>query len=43
MFLVSFAFYSATGFTEVVGFVAGIAYDVIIKYAGLKLGGEKKR
>ena len=30
--LVSFAFYSSTGFEDAVGFVAGIAYGVIIEY-----------
>ena len=40
--LVSFAFYSATGFTEVVGFVAGILYGIIIEYAALKLAPVKR-
>ena len=30
--LVSFAFYSATGFMDATGFAAGIAYGVIIEY-----------
>ena len=30
--LVSFAFYSATGFDDLMGFVAGIVYGVIIEY-----------
>jgi hypothetical protein len=34
--LVSFAFYSATGFLDPVGFVAGIFYGVIIEYAALR-------
>ncbi len=41
--LVSFAFYSATGFTEVVGFVAGIVYGVIIEHVALKLGKTRSR
>ncbi len=31
--LVSFAFYSATGFLDLVGFLAGIAYGIIIAFA----------
>ncbi|MEQ8235519.1 MAG: hypothetical protein ABRQ23_01945 [Syntrophomonadaceae bacterium] len=31
-FLVSFAFYSATGFDDSVGFMAGIVYGIIIEY-----------
>lgn len=31
-FLVSFAFYSATGFDDGVGFMAGIVYGIIIEY-----------
>lgn len=34
--LVSFAFYSATGFQDSVGFLAGIAYGVIIEYVAEK-------
>ena len=40
--LVSFAFYSSTGFKDVVGFMAGIGYGVIIEYAALMLGGKAK-
>lgn len=40
--LVSFAFFSSTGFKEVVGFLAGIVYGIIIEYAALRLG-EKAR
>ena len=40
--LVSFAFYSSTGFEDVIGFIAGIAYGVIIEYAALKIS-EKTR
>ena len=34
--LVSLAFYSATGFHDFVGFLAGIAYGVIIEYAAFR-------
>ena len=30
--VVSFAFYSATGFSDVIGFIAGLVYGVIIEY-----------
>ena len=40
--LVSFAFYSSTGFKDVIGFIAGIVYGIIIEYAALRLG-EKAR
>ena len=40
--LVSFAFYSSTGFEDAVGFIAGIVYGVIIEYAALKLGNKAK-
>ncbi len=36
--LVSFAFYSSTGFGDPVGFVAGIIYGVIIEYVAFKYG-----
>ena len=35
--LVSFAFYSATGFEDAVGFAAGIVYGVIIEYAAYRI------
>ena len=34
--LVSFAFYSSTGFEDVIGFVAGIVYGVIIEYVAFR-------
>jgi hypothetical protein len=34
--LVSFAFYSSTGFEDAVGFAAGIAYGVIIEYVAYR-------
>ena len=36
--LVSFAFYSSTGFADIIGFIAGIFYGVIIEYVALRLG-----
>lgn len=36
--LVSFAFYSAIGFGDPVGFIAGILYGVIIEYVAFKYG-----
>jgi hypothetical protein len=41
-FLVSFAFYSSTGFADLIGLIAGIVYGVIIEYVALRLG-EKSR
>jgi hypothetical protein len=35
--LVSFAFYSSTGFEDVIGFIAGIVYGIIIEFVALKL------
>jgi hypothetical protein len=40
--LVSFAFYSPTGFEDAIGFIAGIIFGVIIEYAALKLGNKTK-
>jgi hypothetical protein len=40
--LVSFAFYSSTAFNDVIGFIAGIAYGVIIEYTALRLGKKAK-
>ena len=34
--IVSFAFYSATGFSDIIGFVAGIFYGMIIEYVVYK-------
>ena len=34
--LVSFAFYSSTGFLDPLGFIAGIFYGVVIEYIGFK-------
>jgi len=36
--IVSFAFYSSTGFGDPVGFIAGIIYGVIIEYVAIKYG-----
>ena len=40
--LVSFAFYSSTGFEDVIGFIAGIVYGVIIEYAALRLAKKSR-
>ena len=40
--LVSFAFYSSTGFADIIGFIAGIVYGVIIGYVALRMG-ERSR
>lgn len=34
--VISFTFYSATGFNDLVGFLAGIGYGVIIEYVAEK-------
>ncbi|MDD3572798.1 MAG: hypothetical protein PHP07_07635 [Eubacteriales bacterium] len=38
--IVSFAFYSASGFTDVVSFLAGVVYGVIIEFAARKVDGQ---
>lgn len=38
--LVSFAFYSATGFGDIVSFLAGIIYGMIIEYFTFRLGSD---
>ena len=40
--LVSLAFYISTVFADIIGFIAGIVYGIIIEYAALRLG-EKSR
>lgn len=35
--LVSFAFYSSTGFSDAIGFVAGIVYGIIIDFVAFKM------
>ena len=40
--LVSFAFYSSTGFEDAIGFISGIVYGVIIEYAAIRLGNKTK-
>ena len=35
--LVSFAFYSSTGFADIIGLVVGIFYGIIIEYVALRL------
>jgi len=34
--IISFAFYSSTGFADVVSFLAGIVYGVIIEYIAFR-------
>ena len=34
--LISFAFYSATGFGDPIGFIVGIVYGMIIEYAAFR-------
>lgn len=41
--LVSFAFYSATGFGDVVSFLAGVIYGIIIEYFAFKFSDDIKR
>ncbi|OGD13784.1 hypothetical protein A2V47_00655 [Candidatus Atribacteria bacterium RBG_19FT_COMBO_35_14] len=36
--IISFAFYSSTGFNDVVSFLAGIVYGIIIEYIAFKYG-----
>jgi len=40
--LVSFAFYSATGFEDAVGFAAGIVYGVIIEYVAYRFANKSR-
>ena len=40
--LVSFAFYSSTGFEDAIGFAAGIAYGVIIDYAAYRFANKHR-
>ena len=35
-FIVSFAFYSSTGFNDLVSFLAGVIYGIIIEYVAFK-------
>lgn len=41
-FLVSFAFYSATGYSDPIGFSAGIVYGMIIEFTAAKYGNSVK-
>jgi putative flippase GtrA len=41
--LVSFAFYSSTGFGDVVSFLAGIVYGIIIEFVAFKFSTAKTR
>ena len=39
--IVSFAFYSSTGFGDIVSFLAGIVYGIIIEYVAFKFGATR--
>jgi hypothetical protein len=39
---VSFAFYSSVGFTDIVSFLMGIVYGIIIEYVAFRLDKAKK-
>jgi hypothetical protein len=41
--LVSFAFYSSTGFGDIVSFLAGIIYGMMIEYFALRFGSEGRK
>ncbi|MGM0368148.1 MAG: hypothetical protein ACQEP2_06205 [Actinomycetota bacterium] len=39
--IISFAFYSSTGFNDLISFLAGIAYGIIIEYIAYRFGAVK--
>ena len=41
--IVSFAFYSSTGFNDLISFLAGIAYGIIIEYVAFKFAAVGKK
>ncbi len=41
--IVSFAFYSSTGFIDIVSFLAGIGYGMIIEYLAFRFGHDQIR
>jgi len=41
--IVSFAFYSATGFSDIIGFIAGLFYGVIIEYIAYIFSTKRKQ
>jgi hypothetical protein len=41
--IVSFAFYSSTGFNDLISFLAGIIYGIIIEYVAFKYGVERSK
>jgi len=41
--IVSFAFYSSTGFGDMVSFLAGIVYGIIIEYVAFRFGPARSR
>ena len=41
--IVSFAFYSSTGFGDIVSFLAGIIYGIIIEYVAFRFGSVRSK
>jgi uncharacterized membrane protein len=41
--IVSFAFYSSTGFNDLISFLAGIIYGIIIEYVAFKYSAERSK
>lgn len=41
--IVSFAFYSSTGFKDIVSFLAGIVYGIIIEYVAYRFGPDRRQ
>jgi hypothetical protein len=41
--IVSFAFYSSTGFVDIISFLAGIVYGIIIEYVVFKFGAVRNK
>ena len=41
--IVSFAFYSSTGFGDIVSFLSGIVYGIIIEYVAFRFGTVRKK
>jgi len=41
--IVSFAFYSSTGFVDIVSFLAGIVYGIIIEYVAFRFGAVRSK
>ena len=41
--IVSFAFYSSTGFGDIVSFLAGILYGIVIEYVAFRFGAARSK